>query len=101
MSLIIGPIPRAAAKFLQFFKKKFAGLKIIPTFAIPNEKNGIVLKSLIYREHSSVGLEHLPYKQRVGGSTPSAPTRNSNAFSDDLKRHFLLYISILSVKSEF
>ena len=36
------------------------------------------------REHSSVGLEHLPYKQRVGGSTPSAPTkkaiRNSNRF---------------------
>ena len=31
------------------------------------------------REHSSVGLEHLPYKQRVGGSTPSAPTRK-NAF---------------------
>ena len=29
------------------------------------------------REHSSVGLEHLPYKQRVGGSTPSAPTRRS------------------------
>ncbi len=26
-------------------------------------------------EHSSVGLEHLPYKQRVGGSTPSAPTK--------------------------
>ena len=31
------------------------------------------------REHSSVGLEHLPYKQRVGGSTPSAPTKE-NAF---------------------
>ncbi len=29
------------------------------------------------REHSSVGLEHLPYKQRVGGSTPSAPTRKA------------------------
>ena len=27
------------------------------------------------REHSSVGLERLPYKQRVGGSTPSAPTK--------------------------
>ena len=26
------------------------------------------------REHSSVGSERLPYKQRVGGSTPSAPT---------------------------
>ena len=23
---------------------------------------------------SSAGLEHLPYKQRVGGSNPSAPT---------------------------
>ena len=27
------------------------------------------------RALSSVGLEHLPYKQRVGGSTPSAPTK--------------------------
>ncbi len=27
------------------------------------------------REFSSVGLEHLPYKQRVGGSTPSTPTK--------------------------
>ena len=24
---------------------------------------------------SSAGLEHLPYKQRVGGSNPSAPTQ--------------------------
>lgn len=28
----------------------------------------------ITREFSSVGLEHLPYKQRVGGSNPSTPT---------------------------
>jgi hypothetical protein len=27
------------------------------------------------RELSSAGSEHLPYKQRVGGSNPSAPTR--------------------------
>ena len=26
------------------------------------------------REFSSAGLEHLPYKQRVGGSNPSTPT---------------------------
>ena len=41
-------------------------------------------KQSSYREHSSVGLEHLPYKQRVGGSTPSAPTKAldfSKAFS--------------------
>ena len=34
------------------------------TFAIPNE-----------REHSSAGLEHLPYKQGVTGSNPVAPTK--------------------------
>ena len=28
----------------------------------------------IYRAFSSAGLEHLPYKQRVGGSNPSTPT---------------------------
>ena len=33
--------------------------------------------AILFREHSSVGLEHLPYKQRVGGSTPSAPTKAS------------------------
>src|SRR5438045_1912120 len=27
------------------------------------------------RELSSAGSEHLPYKQRVGGSNPSAPTK--------------------------
>ena len=32
------------------------------TFAVP------------IREHSSAGLEHLPYKQRVTGSNPVAPT---------------------------
>ena len=40
-------------------------------------------KVVLTREHSSVGLEHLPYKQRVGGSTPSAPTKaldSSKAF---------------------
>ena len=38
------------------------------TFAIPF--NGEVLW-----EFSSAGLEHLPYKQRVGGSNPSTPTK--------------------------
>ena len=31
--------------------------------------------SLSEREFSSAGLEHLPYKQRVGGSNPSTPTK--------------------------
>ncbi len=32
------------------------------------------------RAFSSVGLEHLPYKQRVGGSNPSTPTHHQNDF---------------------
>ena len=45
-------------------KKNLVEWKKVRTFApaIPN------------RALSSAGLEHLPYKQRVGGSNPSAPT---------------------------
>ena len=32
-------------------------------------------KSFEIRAFSSAGLEHLPYKQRVGGSNPSTPTK--------------------------
>gem|GEM_PF-6345210 len=47
-----------------FFKKISGGLgKIkIPLYLHP------------VREHSSAGSEHLPYKQRVTGSNPVAPT---------------------------
>ena len=31
------------------------------------------------REFSSAGLEHLPYKQRVGGSNPSTPTKQDHS----------------------
>ena len=36
--------------------------------------------SLSEREFSSAGLEHLPYKQRVGGSNPSTPTKSRRLF---------------------
>ena len=51
-------------------------------------------KVVLTREHSSVGLEHLPYKQRVGGSTPSAPTKAFQIFLEG----FFLYRA--TVKSE-
>ena len=54
----------SSAKMFEKSEIKFASLKNVRIFAI------------LFREHSSVGLEHLPYKQRVGGSTPSAPTRS-------------------------
>ena len=43
---------------------------------------------VLTREHSSVGLEHLPYKQRVGGSTPSAPTGKTPFY--DVERRFIV-----------
>ena len=54
---------------LKIIQINVAGLRIMHIFAIRFERNEVLT-----REHSSVGLEHLPYKQRVGGSTPSAPT---------------------------
>ncbi len=65
----------------------------MPNFALPFDK-WVVLS----REHSSVGLEHLPYKQRVGGSTPSAPTRSLTVKA---VRLFLLYLSLYSVGIRF
>src|SRR5690606_152864 len=43
------------------------------TFAIPKDSRWLFLRDR--RELSSAGSEHLPYKQRVGGSNPSAPTQ--------------------------
>ena len=61
--------------FIFFLKKcfeKFGELK----------KNAVSLHSLTRtRAFSSAGLEHLPYKQRVGGSNPSTPTRKSQTSS--------------------
>ena len=50
------------------------------TFAVP---------SLNKREFSSAGSEHLPYKQRVGGSNPSTPTTISYLI---IQVAFLFYI---------
>ena len=39
------------------------------------------------REHSSAGLEHLPYKQGVTGSNPVAPTKTEKVLSENLLRN--------------
>ena len=46
----------------------------MPIFAIP-------FSGEVLWEFSSAGLEHLPYKQRVGGSNPSTPTKKREAFA--------------------
>ncbi len=55
----------------SFASKKFGDKKKWSIFAL----------AITQREFSSAGSEHLPYKQRVGGSNPSTPTnRKSNLF---------------------
>ena len=47
-------------------------------FQTPKKIFAVISQSLSLhsakREFSSAGSEHLPYKQRVGGSNPSTPT---------------------------
>ena len=47
------------------------------------------------RAFSSAGLEHLPYKQRVGGSNPSTPTKRLRNF---LSLFFCVCLFCLSLK---
>ena len=50
------------------------------------------------RELSSAGLEHLPYKQRVGGSNPSAPTRQKRL---KFNRFFCCICPVRGLESRF
>ncbi len=43
-------------------------------------------------EFSSAGSEHLPYKQRVGGSNPSTPTSSLEIFGAFLLYFFIIYV---------
>ena len=53
------------------------------------------MRKSVFRAFSSAGSEHLPYKQRVGGSNPSTPTTETECnmrsvfllYKDRLKRH--------------
>ena len=60
----------------HFFRVLFGGMAKTPYLCIAFKKN----KSI--GALSSAGLEHLPYKQRVGGSNPSAPTQKRNLVSN-------------------
>ena len=54
----------------DFFVGKFGGLK----------KSFYLCRAKAKRAFSSAGSEHLPYKQRVGGSNPSTPTKESSKY---------------------
>ena len=66
-------------KAIKKRKKCFARMKIIRTFAS-------LLRET--RALSSAGSERLPYKQRVGGSNPSAPTTYINLFLHQPRKCF-------------
>ena len=70
---------------LVFFLTHFQSIDSVEIFffkeLLLQVENKLSLHSLYKRgkkewEFSSAGSEHLPYKQRVGGSNPSTPTFN-------------------------
>ena len=74
--------PTAAADGEKPFGNKSEGNrkeidKKKPAFTCTYKKLSLLLHPLTkkVRAFSSAGLEHLPYKQRVGGSNPSTPTK--------------------------
>ena len=50
---------------------------MVQSIPIQSGESAVLKIELKYWEFSSAGSEHLPYKQRVGGSIPSTPTKNS------------------------
>ena len=56
-------------------------------------KFNLYLHSLL-RGFSSAGSEHLPYKQRVGGSNPSTPTKKPDT---NVTGFFVLQILIFTL----
>ena len=57
---------------MDFFAKKVK--KVAEKFGGTGKSYYLCNRLRKVRALSSAGLEHLPYKQRVGGSNPSAPT---------------------------
>ncbi len=61
-------------KAAYFSEKHFFSKKSREKFCEFEKPSYLCTRKQETRAFSSVGLEHLPYKQRVGGSNPSTPT---------------------------
>ena len=59
------------------------------------------LCTLKQREYSSVGLEHLPYKQRVIGSNPITPTEKKSDCKDAIAFLFYIFFKIYNSFFEY
>ena len=53
------------------------------------------------REFSSAGSEHLPYKQRVGGSNPSTPTRVPSSKDEGISFYVHSIYSLFTLKNRY
>ena len=60
--------------FLDEEKMKKYSKKVLKIFGGLRKMSYLCNRLQEVRAFSSAGLEHLPYKQRVGGSNPSTPT---------------------------
>ena len=90
----VGPWPPCAGvaeaperRFCNFFA---GGCKFFPKkFWRFGKSDYLCTRLQEARALSSAGLEHLPYKQRVGGSNPSAPTTEDSAPHPGWQNFFL------------
>ena len=63
-------------------------------------KTAIIFAAVLAaRELSSVGLEHLPYKQRVAGSNPAVPTKSFREIGGTFWFYRMCYFYILYSKA--
>ncbi len=95
-----------AKKQQKKLPQKFVRLKKVHTFATANEKqhrqpNASRLFTLQKRAFSSAGSEHLPYKQRVGGSNPSTPTTKKESYEEIRETFFISYLFYTNFLSPF
>ena len=58
-------------------------------------------KTILTRAFSSAGSEHLPYKQRVGGSNPSTPTETRNYRASRVQTKFAFRFKLKAMKVYF
>ena len=79
----------------KFAKKKSGRCCVITEKDVPLHRNSgemtqarDIEENEMSRAFSSAGSERLPYKQRVGGSNPSTPTRHTDGSLAQLNRAF-------------
>ena len=89
--MLIGDLGDLSKFFLKISQEYLVSMIKSYTFALAKQKQVLVRtinQGCFQWVISSAGSEHLPYKQRVGGSNPSSPTQHKDGSLAQLNRAF-------------